>query len=81
MHENRAEAPLPEVAAADKEIPLDPFAAVARESGFNSANRLAHLFKDKVGMSLGEYARLQERRDGQKRSARATATERKIASA
>ena len=57
------------------------FAAVAKESGFNSANRLAHLFKEKIGLSLGEYARLQVRRDGRKRSARATATDRKIASA
>ena len=42
---------------------------------------LAHLFKEKIGLSLGEYARLQVRRDGRKRSARATATDRKIASA
>lgn len=57
------------------------FAAVAKESGFNSANRLAHLFKEKIGLSLGEYARLQERRNDRKKSARATATERKIVSA
>ena len=57
------------------------FTAVAKESGFNSANRLAHLFKEKVGMSLSEYARTQTRRDGTTKNTTATATERAIASA
>lgn len=61
--------------------PRRDFTAVAKESGFNSANRLAHLFKEKVGMSLGEYARTQTRRDGTTKNATATATERAIANA
>lgn len=37
------------------------FATVARDCGFNSANRLAHLFKERYGESLGEYARRSSR--------------------
>lgn len=55
------------------------FAAVAKESGFNSANRLAHLFKDKFGLSLGEYARLQSCRAGAGRNTKARGADTAIA--
>lgn len=57
------------------------FAAVARNCGFNSVNRLAHLFKERCGESLGEYARRYSRPRKPNAKSNASATDRPSATA